>query len=558
MSAGNATDEVQSGDRFSVDPNSATAEIPMPWRAARSAGSADSGSPARDAAAHPPVGTTETPAPVAAAEPREPVEAGGSPGTRVWWRAPAVLPLVSGALAFAVVLIGLGRRQIWRDELATLDAARLRLGELYDLVQHRDLVLLPYYLGMHFWVRLFGDSEVALRLPSAIAVAVAAALTTVQGRMLYGPRVGLLAGALVGLLPTVTRYGQEARPYGLVIAAVALAGVFVVRGTQRHSRAVWAWYAASLALAGYLHLIALVVLVAHGVLVALHARGTRRWQPVAWWLGATAAGLAALSPLVLLSAGQRGQIAWIKPVPPAELSDWVLGLPGSIGVGGVLLGLAALGCAGGGRRVAYLVCWALGPLALLWALTPVMLLFTERYLLFVLPAWCLLAAAGVQVVARQLTTLTVAVPVFVLLVGLSTHVAVRAPVTQFEPDLRSVAAVIERQARPGDLLAFTGPFPWWASDSVRYYLPEHPRLGEAFQAVEGQAKPTYGSACAEGRCLNTRARIWLVNTKPASYKISSYAGMKPEVEEMLRARFVVTHVDRFSDVSVSLLTPRPR
>ncbi|MBQ1014390.1 glycosyltransferase family 39 protein [Micromonospora sp. M51] len=475
-----------------------------------------------------------------------------------WWQRPAAVPLAAGALTLVVVLIAAGRRQLWRDEFATLDAARMGLRELYALVQQKDLVLLPYYLGMHFWVRLFGDSEVALRLPSMIAVAIAAALTALQGRMLYGPRVGLLAGVLFGLLPVVTRYGQEARPYGLVIAAVAAAGLFAVMATQRHSRVAWICYALMLVLVGWLHLIALVVLPAHGLLVLLEARRRQSWQPVTWWMGATAAAVAVLSPLVWLAKAQSGQIAWIQPVPVGDLSEWMLELPGAIGVGGVLLGLGILGCVGGGPRVGYLAAWALGPLILLWALTPVMLLFTERYVLFVLPAWCLLAAAGVQVAAQRLSTFTVAVPVLVLLVGLSSHVALRAPVTEFEPDLRGAAAVIDQQRRTGDLVAYTGPFPWWANAGIKYYLQEKP-LPEVFQTTEGQATPNYRAWCGgPAKCLDTRARIWLINTKPSTTKLTSFAGMNPEVEKALRARFVVTQVDRFTDVSVSLLTPRPK
>src|SRR2546423_1111789 len=84
-------------------------------------------------------------------------------------------------------------------------AARLPVRDLFGQWGRTDPVHVPYYLFMHGWVRLFGASEVALRMPSALAVGVAAALIAVLGQLLYRPAVGVLAGVLFALLPAVSR-----------------------------------------------------------------------------------------------------------------------------------------------------------------------------------------------------------------------------------------------------------------------------------------------------------------------------------------------------------------
>ena len=71
------------------------------------------------------------------------------------------------------------------DEVATRWAALLPLRELVHLLSNVDAVHGLYYLLMHGWVAL-GSSPVALRIPSVIAMAVAAVLVTIIGRRLTG------------------------------------------------------------------------------------------------------------------------------------------------------------------------------------------------------------------------------------------------------------------------------------------------------------------------------------------------------------------------------------
>ena len=67
-------------------------------------------------------------------------------------------------------------------------------------------------------VRLFGYGELALRLPSAIAMAVAAVFVAALGRRLVSPGAGLAAGLLFAVIPDISLYGQDARSYAMVDA----------------------------------------------------------------------------------------------------------------------------------------------------------------------------------------------------------------------------------------------------------------------------------------------------------------------------------------------------
>src|SRR5262249_59695984 len=75
-----------------------------------------------------------------------------------------------------------------------------------------------------------GAGPVGMRLPAAIAAAVAVAAIAAIGRRLISPWAGLAAGLVLAILPVTSRYGQEARSYELVVAAATVASYLLVPG----------------------------------------------------------------------------------------------------------------------------------------------------------------------------------------------------------------------------------------------------------------------------------------------------------------------------------------
>ncbi|WP_231921156.1 glycosyltransferase family 39 protein [Micromonospora auratinigra] len=197
----------------------------------------------------------------------EPSHSGLRAGGRDWpvWLPPALLTLVA-------TLAGIGHAQLWRDELATWSAATRPVGDLVRLAGTIDAATGPYYLFVHGWTAVFGTSPTALRLPSALAVTAAAALTARLGERLAGPRAGLLAGLLLAVVPSTSRYGQEARPYALATLLAVLATLLLVEALRRPSWPRWTGYALTVAALGLTHLIALTLLAAHGLVVLLTTR----------------------------------------------------------------------------------------------------------------------------------------------------------------------------------------------------------------------------------------------------------------------------------------------
>jgi uncharacterized membrane protein len=85
--------------------------------------------------------------------------------------------------ALAMVAIGgarITRPVIWRDELCSISAARRSLPDLFAMLHHVDAVSGFYYLLLHAWIALFGDSLLAVRIPSLLAMGGAAAFVAMR------------------------------------------------------------------------------------------------------------------------------------------------------------------------------------------------------------------------------------------------------------------------------------------------------------------------------------------------------------------------------------------
>ena len=202
------------------------------------------------------------------------------------------------------------------DEVATRWAALLPLRELAHLLSKVDAVHGLYYLLMHAWVAL-GSSPVLLRIPSVIAMTVAAVLMVIIGRRLTGSGwAGLFAGLIMTATPSISFYAQTARSYAMVLACVVGATLVLVHALDAEATGApaarlarwWLAYGALVTLGGYLNELSLLVLSAHAVTVMV-ARYRR--QVAEHWAVTAAVSALLVVPLVLISVREDSAVTWI-------------------------------------------------------------------------------------------------------------------------------------------------------------------------------------------------------------------------------------------------------
>jgi mannosyltransferase len=434
------------------------------------------------------------------------------------------LPVVASA---ALGLYEIGGPQLWRDELASWSAASRSLPQLWAMLHNIDAVLGIYYFGLHLWMAVFGQSATAMRLPSVFAMAAAAAVVALIGRRLGGGAAGLAAGLVFALIPSVSRYAQEARPYAFATLFAALATLQFLRAMERPTWTRWIIYSVLLGAAGAANLIAVCVVAGHLAIVVwdfgqrtirVGGDGTPetgrslpggRLSPegsplllAGRFVLAVVLGGVLVSPLVLAGHKQQNwqigsqatpHVAQLLGVSGGLWQELFSSVPAAIVV--ILLALAAVVAAPDARRrvlAGYALAFAIVPVIAVWIISrgPTSY-WTYRYMLFSITGWAAGAGLGIAFLADRARHLRLArrtgsvsprlvaaavLVALVGLVGLHDQLAIRdneahnlwaypvMPSNGQPADYQAAAAVIESHAQPGDGIVYQ------ISDSNHYQV----------------------------------------------------------------------------------------
>ena len=227
---------------------------------------------------------------------------------------PTLVLLAVLLLGFGLRLYRLGEQNIWWDEGHAVWTARQSLAQTTDITAHD--VHPPLYLWLlHAWLRLTGESELAVRYLSVIGGLLTVALTYVVARRLVGRRAALLATLLIATARFHIWWSQEARMYvWATFFALLSIHAFI---HLRHGRNLtwWSYVLASVAAMYTLYLAALVLLL-ENVFVAITVwRQPRRKRFLFTWALSQSSILVLYTPwLYTAMAHSRTDIAKI-PFP---------------------------------------------------------------------------------------------------------------------------------------------------------------------------------------------------------------------------------------------------
>jgi uncharacterized membrane protein len=457
--------------------------------------------------------------------------------------------------AFAWRLSGLTFQSLWRDEV---DSIRFATRDLPDLLatfakpgENGPL----FFLGLRPWLALAGTGDFALRFPSVLAGVLAVPLTYVLARWLLAlwpgvpgtahrlslQNVPLLAALLVTVNPYLTWYGQEGKMYAWLVVLVLLIHLAFL-GALRHGGWHWLLYLVMLGVSALTHVLAILVVPVHALwLLILWPRYRQRWLPflatlllplvpyfllAGWWqvrlllnpdfqTGHTFLPLDRMASTLLVGYGQGVAATssfWvITPIVfltllgvaasrwPGDRSD---GEPGASGDNDTQ--------PSGWRWPAMLLAWLMLPVLLVFLVSLSKPLYTDRYLIWVMPALALLVAQGVAVLGRLWR------PAGWLALGLLVALGLgggwRQSHTPIKSDFRSATAYVESRRQPDDRLIFLIPY-------IRYTYEHY--AGPSGHAVDG----LYTNSGSPPEQVDTEMRqavgeapvVWLVASEEATW-----------------------------------------
>ena len=179
------------------------------------------------------------------------------------------VPIILGILLLAIALrlIGLNKG-LWLDEYFSV--RWLDVGNLQETTVALKKYNKPplYFLLLYFWAKI-NTSEPFLRSLS-VFFDIGTVIVVVKWLKPYSSLASILAGLYFATTPIMLRYGQEIRPYSLLVFATALAFYFasqIIRKPDKISGYIGVCLSLSLAVAT--HLIALMLLLPLGLLLVV-------------------------------------------------------------------------------------------------------------------------------------------------------------------------------------------------------------------------------------------------------------------------------------------------
>lgn len=432
-------------------------------------------------------------------------------------------------VSFGLRVYQLGYQSLRGDEGATYIYSARPLGQLFEIVRFSDPHPPLYYTLMHGWIAVGGDTEFALRFFSVITGILLIASMAALGKMIIGPRLGLIVALLVGLNPYHIFYAQDARSYPLATLLGVWATIALWQALRGNAWRHWIAYGICVLALMHTHYYAVFIVVFQGVFVIWDWWRRRRfplryvvvgvidvllflpWLILSWGVitdyeGAVETvgiGASLWRPLVAFAGTQLLE-------PPFTEVNVIVAM--------VLLCLGAINLLRKHRPAALLLMFYLAvPLIGVYVASRARPIFNERYLILASPAFFLLIGAGLTSVFdfRRLRgpvlSLLFAMTLFVTWgTALSNHYF--NPQFAKSPPWREILGYIVGKARPGDALIYTAPLPpilYYNQDHLPVYLiPYEPNtsLPEAVDQLE--------------QILEDYNRVWLVPAAPDNWWVA--------------------------------------
>jgi len=394
---------------------------------------------------------------------------------------------VLAVLLRAPLLLGLGT--LWNDEAFSRHFALLPIE---DAMRYLTMDVHPplHAIVLHFWMKAFGASVLALRSLSLVFAVLGLAAFLKLARELFGRREAALAGLLAVFSPLMVYYGADARMYAMVFFLSCLSALLFWKAIEGDERATEAWMWVSLAMT-LTHLTGAMVLAGQALFLLFSAE--RRpffwkllWRFAAislvfavWFVPAATFRLSSLSKEWQFRSGQEDLHAsmsllyWVwlgKNKAQLALAFAVTGL---LALGGLLRKSERRPFFTVSRESAFLFWWfacAFAPFLVFPNVTP-------RYLISAVPPFFLLVARGFLKAAggkRAGLVFGAALILFLVLPGLAVQYAVRP----YNWD-RTAAWIAERRA-PGDRVVFG-----WYADRLAVEGLDDAALAEAAEGSGG-------------------------------------------------------------------------
>lgn len=256
-------------------------------------------------------------------------------------RRDVVVSVAIFALSLDICLYQARTNSVWLDEAFSVGFSQLRWPVLWRYIWGVEGHMALYYVLLRGWIWLLAlaglaPTELAIRLPSLLCVALSAVVVFQFGRRFLGEMAGSIGALLYLMNFLVLVQGDEARSYGLQLLFVCVSWYALVAAlTDGASRRWWVVYTVFGTLQIYAEVFSVLILgaqlAAFVCLLALGPHWRARFRSAAGALAGSVACMLVLAAPILYDALLHGRgNDWIPPAQPSDLAALLNPLGGGV------------------------------------------------------------------------------------------------------------------------------------------------------------------------------------------------------------------------------------
>lgn len=131
-------------------------------------------------------------------------------------------------LSFLIPLNRIINEPLWYDEtFATITSSLTSFNDVMTVVQS-DVHTPTHYTLLHIWISIFGNSQVAVRIPSLIAGVFSVFVSYELAKTFFNKNMASWSAVLVAMTPAVIHYSSEAR-YPIFLLLSILIALLAIR-----------------------------------------------------------------------------------------------------------------------------------------------------------------------------------------------------------------------------------------------------------------------------------------------------------------------------------------
>lgn len=217
--------------------------------------------------------------------------------------------IIISALLLRVAYID--KQSLWLDEAITVRQANVGLNQTIYQLSHDDHFPL-YIVLMHFWIKIFGISESAIRSLSAIFGILGVLMIYFLGRRLFNKETGLFAAAILALSPAAIYYSQEARLYTMMMFLTMASFYFYLRLKEKYTVLNAALYIIPTILLIYTHIFAFIIVLSQTIHF-FYINSRKKAELAKWAVTMAILGVLFLpwAPIMINQLSLTSLISWI-------------------------------------------------------------------------------------------------------------------------------------------------------------------------------------------------------------------------------------------------------